>query len=367
MACQLTVVLGGMMLTPKVAIIILNWNGWKDTLECLESLYQITYPAYEVIIVDNGSEDNSIDHIRDYCAGNCEVTTDFVTYQAETKPIALAEYTRDEIESGGADPLVDIPSDRKLRIIKNEKNYGCSEGNNIGMRFALNDLNADYILLLNNDVVVDREFLGEMVAVAERDEYIGFVGPKAYFYHDKGVIQYTGGGTVDLRRGVSPCIARNERDNGNYNRNYEVDYVGGACILVKREVIDTIGLWDDTFFAYWEETDWCLRGKKEGYASMYAWRANIWHKEGATSGSGLNTYFMTRNRPYFVRKHTDPVQYTQFLLYQMGFRFWYTLFLYGIYQRDITKLRYYLMGINDSRKLKPGTPSNRQTPQPPIR
>lgn len=345
------------MLAPKVAIIILNWNGWKDTLECLESLYQITYPNYEVVIVDNGSEDNSLGNIRDYCEGNIEVATDFVPYQPENKPIALVEYTRDDVESGGVDTLGAIPSDRKLRIIKNGKNYGCSEGNNIGMRYALNCLNADYILLLNNDVVVDREFLGEMVAVAESDEHIGFVGPKAYYYHDDGVIQYTGGGSIDLLRGISPCIARNKRDTGNYDRNYEVDYAGGACILCKKEVIDTIGLWDDTFFAYWEETDWCLRGKKEGYASMYAWKAKIWHKEGATSGSGLNTYFMTRNRAYFVKKHTDAAEYRQFLLYQMCFQFWYMLFIYGIYQRDFTKLRYYIKGIRDSRNLKLPTPS----------
>jgi GT2 family glycosyltransferase len=341
------------MPTPKVAIIILNWNGWKDTLECLESLYQVRYPRYDIVIVDNGSKDDSMEKIREYCEGNIEVNSDYVDYQAENKPVALAEYTRTDIESQKVDHdfLIDTPSERKLRLIKNEKNYGCSEGNNIGMRYALNVLDVDYILLLNNDVVVDRDFLQEMVAVAESDKTIGFVGPKVYFYHDDGVIQYTGGGSVDLWRGVSPCIARNEQDDGRYDRNYEVGYVGGACILCKKDVIDAIGLWDDTFFAYWEETDWCLRGKKEGYASMYAWKAKIWHKECATSGSSLNTYFMTRNRAYFVKKNTDAVTYSHFLLYQILFRFWYTLFLYGIYNRDFTKLRCYLKGIKDSRKL----------------
>ena len=144
-------------MNPKVSIIILNWNGWRDTIECLESLYQITYPNYDVIIVDNGSEDGSIQKIKEYAESKIKVESKFFEYSSENKPIKIIEYTREEAEAGGGKEkeITDLPSNKKMIIIKNEKNYGFAEGNNIAMRYALKALNPDYILLLNNDTVVD--------------------------------------------------------------------------------------------------------------------------------------------------------------------------------------------------------------------
>ncbi|CAD6491110.1 MAG: Glycosyl transferase family 2 [Candidatus Argoarchaeum ethanivorans] len=114
------------MIHPRVAIIILNWNGWGDTLECLESVYQITYPNYDVIVVDNGSEDESVEKIREYCGGEIEVESKFFEYSSENKPIKIIGYTREEAEAGGGEEggIDDLPSNEKLMIIKNEKNYG---------------------------------------------------------------------------------------------------------------------------------------------------------------------------------------------------------------------------------------------------
>jgi len=163
---------------PKVSIIILNWNGWEDTIECLESLYQITYPNYDVIVVDNGSEDESIEKIKEYAEGNIEVESKFFEYSDRDKPIKIIEYKREEAEAGGGkeEDIADLPSNKRMIITKNEKNYGFAEGNNIGMRYALKALNPEYVLLLNNDTVVDKEFLGELVKVWESDEKIGIVG-----------------------------------------------------------------------------------------------------------------------------------------------------------------------------------------------
>ncbi|NQE54445.1 hypothetical protein C5S29_12710, partial [ANME-1 cluster archaeon GoMg3.2] len=201
----------------KVSIIILNWNGWKDTIECLESLYQITYPNYEVVVVDNGSEDESIEKIIEYCEGKIKVESKFFEYDPSNKPIKVIEYTRAEAGGGKEEEIDSLPSNRKMIIIKNEKNYGFAEGNNIGMRYALKALNPDYILLLNNDTVVDREFLGELMKVAESNGMIGFVGAKVYFYDKSNVIQFTGGGKIDLTRGKAPRIASGKIDNGQYD------------------------------------------------------------------------------------------------------------------------------------------------------
>jgi len=122
-------------MNPKVSIIILNWNGWKDTIECLESLYQITYPNYDVILVDNGSEDESIEKIKEYCEGKIMVESKFFKYDPSNKPIKIIEYTREEAEGGGGKEkkITNLPSDKKMILIKNEKNYGFAEGNNVGL------------------------------------------------------------------------------------------------------------------------------------------------------------------------------------------------------------------------------------------
>ena len=117
-------------MNPKVSIIILNWNGWKDTIECLESLYQISYPNYDVLVVDNGSEDESIEKIKEYAEGKAKVESKFFEYNPENKPIKIIEYTREDAEAGGGKEkeIMDLPSNRKLIIIKNEKNYGFAGG-----------------------------------------------------------------------------------------------------------------------------------------------------------------------------------------------------------------------------------------------
>ena len=117
-------------MNPKVSIIILNWNGWEDTIECLESLYQIIYPNYDAIVVDNGSEDDSIKKIKEYCEGKIKVKSKFFEYSSENKPIKIIEYTREEAEAGEGkeEELENVPSNRKIVLIRNDKNYGFAGG-----------------------------------------------------------------------------------------------------------------------------------------------------------------------------------------------------------------------------------------------
>jgi GT2 family glycosyltransferase len=293
-------------MTPKVAIIILNWNGKKDTIECLESLKKITYPNYGIILVDNGSNDGSFEYFK------------------EKYPY--------------------------IEIIENGKNLGFAEGNNVGIRSALSN-SADYVLLLNNDIEVDAEFLTELVNVGESDKSIGFVGPKGYFFYRKNTLQFTGGGKIDLIRGKATLIGRGEIDTGKYDKCYEVGYVNGACLLCKTEVIRKIGMLDPFYFIYWEETDWCLSGRKIGYKSIYAYRSKIWHKVGATTASNFTTYLLSRNMFYFIKKHGTRKQYLLFILYFFGFQFWLTSIVHLIFHKDKNTFISFLKGVIDGLKI----------------
>ena len=299
---------------PKVSIIILNWNGWKDTMECLESLYQITYLNYDVIVVDNGSEDESIEKIKEYAEGKIKVESKFFEYDPSNKPIKIIEYTREEAEAGGGkeEEIIDLPSNKKLIIIKNEKNYGFAEGNNIGMRYALKALNPDYVLLLNNDTVADKEFLGELVKVGEGDERIGIAGPKIYYYDEPKRIWATG----DQK-------SMDKIDDGRYNHIREVKWVVGCAFFVRVTLIEKVGLLDSDFFLYGEEGDYCIRVKKTGYKLYFVPGSIVMHKDKPfrKDHKPHQVYYSRRNTIILIRKNYQGIRF-----YISLFRF---LFIYN--------------------------------------
>ena len=334
-----------MKIFPKVSIIILNWNGWKDTIECLESLYQINYSNYDVILVDNNSQDNSIEKIKKYSEGEILIESKFFKYHPENKPIKIIEYTREEAESGGEkeNEIKDLPSNRKLILIKNEKNYGFAEGNNIAMRYALKTLNPKYILLLNNDTVVDKEFLNVLVKVACSNPKIGIAGSKTYYYDQPNVIQYTWN-KIAFRRGEMFFAGTGYIDRGQYNNIRDTDYVQGSCFLIKREVVEVIGLFDVRYYCYWEENDYCMRAKNTKYQCIYCPKAKIWHK-GGVKDNLFSMYYSNRNRFLFMKKHANNWQLLLFLLYFFGFQFWFLSGKYLVYLRDIKKFISFFKGV----------------------
>jgi len=301
----------------KVSIIIVNWNGWKDTLECLESVYQINYPNYNIILVDNNSKDKSITKIKDYAAGKITVKSRF-NPTSKKEPIAIIEHTRKKSLEVHKKQFKQLKNS-ELTIIKNETNYGFAEGNNVGIRYALKNFNPDYILLLNNDTIVDKDFLRELVETGESDNNIGIVGPKIYYYNDPQTIWCIGGKiSWKFARGVH--IGTNELDKGQYEEKREFDYVSGSAFLIKTEVLKKTGLMDENFFLYFEETDLALRASKIGYKSVYSPKAKIWHKV-SKSGGGLSKpiglYYITRNRWIFMKKWAKKRDYVFFIIYQI--------------------------------------------------
>ena len=328
-----------MMNSKSVAIIILNWNGWRDTIECLESLYQNNYQNYSVIVVDNNSDDESVQKIKEYCNGEIKVESPFFNYDSSKKPINFVETT----------PNLDIKihdfktSSGRLILVKNDKNEGFAEGNNIGIRYAINNLNSDYILLLNNDTVVDKNFLVEMLKVAENDDKIGVAGPKIYYYDEPNKIWFAGGKiSWKCCRGLN--IGNNEIDTWQYEKVTEVEYVSGCAFLIKKEVVEKIGLFEKIFFLYFEEIDWTLRASKFDYKSVYVPKGRIWHKV-SRSGGGIKgkvgLYYITKNRWLIMKKWAKTTDFLFFIGYQAVGALILPLFLSIYYKKSELFMAYY--------------------------
>jgi len=220
------------MSDPSVSIIILNWNGWEDTIECLESIYHINYSNYQVIVVDNNSSDDSIQKINDYARGKLKVKSDFFKYDPTDKPIGIIRYNKKNSEIAKFSK-----GHKQLILIENKKNYGFAEGNNIGIEFALKNINPDYILLLNNDTVVDKCFLNILVLEGEKDAKIGLLGPKMYYYDNPDVI-WCIGGNIDWKLARGLHIGIDETDIGQYPEKMNYDYINGYCLINGRNHIN---------------------------------------------------------------------------------------------------------------------------------
>jgi hypothetical protein len=271
---------------PLVSIIVLNWKGWDDSIECLESLYQIEYSNYQLILVDNGSNDDSIEKIVSYAEGRLLPNTGFINYSKNNKPVKVVAYGRAEAEGGGGieKEFVNLPSSRRLVIIANDENLGFSEGNNVGTRYALKALNPDYVMLLNNDTVVDRDFLGKLVNVAEARKDAAVIGPKILYYNYRGskdVIAYPGGvlnwliypGYHQRKIGSMPGWENVQEEI------VECDWTSGAAMMIRASILKD-GLLDPSYFFGCEDVDFCIRIRKRGYKVLINMNSVIWHKVG---------------------------------------------------------------------------------------
>jgi GT2 family glycosyltransferase len=263
----------GSMNSPRVCIIVLNWNGLEDTVECLESLQKVTYPDYHVVVVDNGSAGQDARTLRERFGG-------------------------------------------WAAVVENERNYGYAGGNNIGIRYAVENYNPSYLLLLNNDTVVDPEFLASMVEVAGSDPAIGIVGPKIYSYDERDRIQ-SAGGSFDWWSLYRSVRGAGLIDRGQLDQVTEVDWVSGSALLISREAVENVGLLYPAYFVYSEEVDWCARCKRAGYKVVFAPMAKLWHKCAWTPrGMGkLQLYYIMRNRYIFMKRNATQAQFVFFFVH----------------------------------------------------
>jgi hypothetical protein len=338
-------------MNPRVSIIILNWKGWMDTIECLESLYRITYPNYDVIIVDNNSMNESIKKIIEYAQRKIEVNTKIFENSPNNKPIKVFEVSEDEAKQGRFNRSFYEKCDveERMILIKNRDNYGYTGGNNVAIKFALSVLNPNYILILNNDLIVDEEFLKELVLVGERDRKAGIMGPTIYHYEykEQNKIQVAGF-KLHWNTGNLDFLRTNEIDNGQCNEIEEVDCLPGSAILARKELFERIGYFDTNYFMYWDEIDWCIRANKAGYKLLCVPTAKIWHKGAASTKkiSGFQEYYLTRNRFWFMRRHATSRQYGLFLLSFFSYQFLFSAILM-LSHKDIRAFMAFVRGAID--------------------
>ena len=257
---------------PSVSVVVLNWNGLADTRECLHSLQTVRYPAMRVIVVDNGS-------------GGDEATK------------LEAEFSA----------FIDV-----LRL---PENRGFAAGANVGIRHAL-EAGAGYVLLLNNDTVVAPQFLQALVDAAGDIPNLAAVCPRTHFY-DRPRVIYSTGGEVSIWRGVATQVGRGQNDHGQFERLERRGYADGVCMLIPVEALAAVGLLDEQYFAYWEETDWCVRAAERGLHCYYVPQSHIWHKAARSQAPDASfDYLYRRNALLFVRKRGTLAQVvTAFLVH----------------------------------------------------
>jgi GT2 family glycosyltransferase len=244
-----------MIQAPTLAIILVNWNGSADTVRCLKSIHSSDFTDYVTIVVDNGSSAEQLAALQE-----CEV--DFV-------------------------------------LIETGENLGYTGGNNVGIRYA-QEREIKYVLLLNNDTIIESSALTNLITSADAEPNVGIFSPKILFYPQSTLI-WSAGTYLNRWLLMGYLTGYKEEDKGQFNQAKELDYVTGCAMLIRVSVINDIGLLSDDYFAVCEDLDFCLRAQEAGYRVKYIPSASVWHVESASSG-GVDApqyvYYQTRN--YFL-------------------------------------------------------------------
>jgi len=247
---------------PLAAVILINYNGYKDTLECIKSLNNIDYPNYIIIVIDNGSTQQPLESELDYIKKHC-----FYVYS--------------------------------------EHNLGFSGGCNLGIEHA-RMLGAEFVLLLNNDTTVEKDFLNQLFDLYYHKSHVGVIGGLILYYYQPDFIWY-GGGSFDYHLGLAKHDLSNCMRANTSVKTREVTFVTGCLMLIPIGVFDDIGPFDESFFLYSEDAEFCCRVHKAGYKMFFCPKAVIYHKVNASSGSSsyMMQYYMTRNNLYMIKKYAD--------------------------------------------------------------
>lgn len=289
---------------PLISVITINYNGLVHTLGMLASFQKVTYPNYEIIVVDNASKEN---------------------------PDSLLEQFPDTV------------------LVKNPINEGFAGGNNRGMEVA----KGEYFFLINNDTEVDPEILDALLDRARSDVKIGLVCPKILYHEKPSIIQYAGFTAINPITGRGSGKGYQEKDEGQHQQAEPTQLAHGAAMFLPKRVVEEIGMMAELYFLYYEEMDYCERIKKAGYKIWYEPKSYILHKESMSVGKNslLKTYYMSRNRWVFLRRNVDwPLFFFTLLYYVFIALPKNTLSL--AYHREWAHLTTYLKGFKDSQFIK---------------
>jgi len=256
---------------PLVSIITVNYNQAEVTCAFIESLNKITYPNFEVIVVDNNSQEE--------------------------------------------DPSIIKQRYPNIIFIQNPINYGFAAGNNFGLMRA----KGEYVMLLNNDIEVPSHFMEPLVEKLEGNPKVGAVSPKIKFYYQSDTIQYAGFTPISNITMRNTAIGYRQKDIGQYEADRETAYAHGAAMMLPMRVVKEVGLMSYIFFLYYEEADWCARIAKAGYSMYYVHNSFVLHKESVSTGklSSLKIYYLNRNRIVFMRRNIAGKEFYLSLAYQL--------------------------------------------------
>lgn len=255
--------------TPLVSIIAVNFRQASLTVDFLKSLRQIDYPAVEVFLVDNGCRKDQSAFFASHYPG--------------------------------------------LRVLRSAENLGFAGGNNLAVKQA----KGKYILLINNDTLVPPDFLSPMLQVMEERKEVGIVSPKIYYADTPDTLQYAGISGINRFTGRGLNQAKLQVDDGSYDYTKSTYFAHGACMLVRGEVFQQVGLLSEDYFLYYEELDFCEAVRAGGWQIMYTASSHIYHRESSSIGKAnpLKTYYLFRNRWLFMRKWYSGLSYYLFILY----------------------------------------------------
>ncbi len=295
-------------------IVILNWNGWADTIECLETVFRSDYPSFRVVVCDNDSQDGSLEHLKAWAEGRLEARVPgdnplrALSFPPIRKPVPYVEYERAVAELGGDPAASDLP----LVLVQTGANLGFAGGNNVGLRYVIARGDGEYVWLLNNDTVVRPDSLRQLILEMRRHSEVGIVGSTLLYYHAPDTIQTLGGASYNRWLALPHHIGALQSANlpiPTHEVTARMAYVSGASMLVSRDFLHDVGLLSEEYFLYFEELDWAVRAKGK-FELGYAPQSVVYHKEGGTAGarsteaekSWVADYYFMRNRIVFTRK-----------------------------------------------------------------
>jgi GT2 family glycosyltransferase len=267
---------------PRVLVILLNWNHANDTIECLESLSYLRYPSFTTMVCDNGSTEGGLDVVETW---------------AKARSLDYQSLDRTSAEQGGG-PDAREPG---LILVQTGANLGFAGGNNVAIRYALARTGYDCVWLLNNDTTVDPNALVHMTSAMALDPTLGAVGSTIYRYDRPTRMENLGGGPFNRWFGIDWPYPPKRRFVSDI---LAVEHLLGASMLVRLATIREVGLMDERYFLYREETDWCLRMRAAGWGLSSALRSTVWHKIGASVNhkSAIHDYYSTRNMLFLVQR-----------------------------------------------------------------
>ena len=286
--------------SPLVSIITLNWNYTDVTCEFLESTKKLNYKNYEILVCDMNSD----------------------------------------IDPSARINALHIPN---TTVLRSDKNLGFAAGNNFGIRHA----KGDYMFIVNNDTEVTPDLLNLLLEPFTADPTIGVTCPKIRFFQQPDIIQYAGFNKMNILTGRTTAVGTNEPDLGQYDKSGYTFGAHGCAMMVKKEVIDRVGMFPEKFFLYYEEWDWSSRIMKAGYHIYYQAMGLIFHKESMSVGktSTLKIYYLTRNRILYMRRNTNAAQFLVFILFFIFFAMPKAIIKFLV-SRQFKHLKAYVKGVS---------------------